>query len=128
MTIFLHLLGVGIAGGLGTIARYGISLGSSALFGPQYPWGTFLANMLGCLLFGLISGFASSSLVSPAWKILLLTGFLGGFTTFSAFAFENQQFLLHGQWSQFALHFIGQNVLGVLLVLLGLHLATCIPR
>ncbi len=122
--MFFHLLGIGVAGGFGTLARYGVSLGAVALFGPQYPWGTFIANLLGCFLLGTISGLVATGVVPEPWKIYLLTGFLGGFTTFSAFAFENHEFLTEGRWGHAAVHLLGQNALGVLAVLLGLYLVS----
>lgn len=122
MKTFLHLLGVGIAGGLGTLARYGVGHGSTALFGPHYPWGTYIVNLLGCFLFGCIAGLVTLELFSAEWKVYLLTGFLGGFTTFSAFAFENHQFLVSRRWDVLAFHLIGQNILGILAVLVGLLL------
>ncbi len=126
MNTILHLLGVALAGGLGTLARYGVSLGATALWGPAYPWGTFIANMLGCFLFGTVSGLVAGGIIPPPWKIYLLTGFLGGFTTFSAFAFENQQFLSSGRWELFAFHLLGQNALGILAILFGLYLSTLV--
>ncbi len=124
MNTFLHLLGVGVAGGLGTLARYGVSLAATGLFGPHFPWGTFVVNLLGCFLFGAVSGLVAVGVVPGPWKIYLLTGFLGGFTTFSAFASESQTFLTEGHWGYAAFHMVGQNVLGILAVLLGLYLAS----
>ncbi len=124
MNIVFHLLGIGIAGGLGSLARFGVSLGASALFGPGYPWGTCIVNMLGCLLFGMVAQLAVNGWFSPYWRLILLTGFLGGFTTFSTFAFENQHLLVTGRWGALALNMLGQNVLGILAVLLGLYLSS----
>ncbi len=123
MNTFLHLLGIAGAGALGTLARHGINCGSATLLGPQYPWGTYFANLLGSLLFGFIAGLIAGGFVPAHWKVYLLTGFLGGFTTFSAFAFENQHFLSQGRWGYLTIHLVGQNVLGILAVLLGLYLS-----
>ncbi len=120
MNGFLHLLGIAFSGALGTAARFGVNHGASALWGTSHPWGTTIVNLLGCFLFGLASGLIAHECIPAHWKNILLTGFLGGFTTFSAFAFENQQFLLARRWDGLAIHLIGQNVLGVVAVILGL--------
>lgn len=115
-----HLLGIGFSGAAGTLARYGVSLGAAALFGTSYPWGTYLVNMIGCFLFGIVSGLIAGGSLSAEWKTILLTGFLGGFTTFSAFAAENQQFLSERRWNALMFHLIGQNLLGIAAVFGGL--------
>ena len=89
-----------------------------------FPWGTFLVNMLGCFLFGILVETLSSNRLPPEWKPILLTGFLGGFTTFSAFAFENQRFLEQRQWTLLAVNLIVQNGLGILAVIAGTALAS----
>ncbi|MDR0871020.1 MAG: CrcB family protein, partial [Planctomycetaceae bacterium] len=94
-----------IFGGLGTLARYGISQAAAFCFGTGYPWGTFIVNLLGSFLFGIGFGLFQHNVLSAQWKVLLLTGFLGGFTTFSAFAHENAVLLEHGHYSSFAVHF-----------------------
>lgn len=119
-TTLFHFIGVAVAGGLGTLARYAVGLLCAALWGTHYPWGTYIVNMLGCFLFGLVSGLIAREFVPSEWRVLLLTGFLGGFTTFSAFAFENHQFLVGRQWKFLAFHLLGQNILGILAALLGL--------
>jgi CrcB protein len=120
MNTIYHLLGIGFAGALGTLSRYGVSLGAATLFGTSYPWGTYLVNMIGCFLFGIVSGLIACGSLSAEWKTILLTGFLGGFTTFSAFAAENQQFLSEQRWNAFFFHLIGQNILGIAAVFGGL--------
>ncbi|MDR0338339.1 MAG: CrcB family protein [Planctomycetaceae bacterium] len=123
MNTIYHLLGVGIFGAVGTLARYGVSLGVAVFLGTSYPWGTYFVNMLGCFLFGVISGLIACGSLSAEWKAIFLTGFLGGFTTFSAFAAENQQFLLERRWNAFIFHLVGQNLLGIAAVFGGLMLA-----
>ena len=122
MNTIYHLLGITVAGGLGTLARYGVNTGAAALFGPHYPWGTYIVNMFGCFLFGLFSGLITAEFVPSHWKVYVLTGFLGGFTTFSAFAYENQQFMAEKRWGLLTLHLVGQNVFGVIAVVLGILL------
>ena len=116
---FYFFIGLALAGALGTLARYGVGVASVAAFGASYPYGTFFVNMFGSFLFGLLAGLPR---LSAEWQIILLTGFVGGFTTFSAFAFENHQLLGQHRYIAFFVNVAGQNVLGILAVLAGLLL------
>ncbi|GHT26738.1 putative fluoride ion transporter CrcB [Planctomycetales bacterium] len=108
------------AGALGTLARYGVSQGAVAFWGTLFPWGTFIVNISGCFLFGLVAGWLSNGTIPPYWKVILLTGFMGGFTTFSAFAFENQQLLAANRFGALTFNLLGQNMLGIAAVTAGL--------
>jgi CrcB protein len=80
-----------------------------------YPWGTFVANMLGCILIGILMGYFSKlQLNNNDYKLLLVTGFCGGYTTFSAFAFENFTLWQQGN-NTTALTYIALSVIGGLL-------------
>jgi fluoride exporter len=112
-----------VGGGLGSVLRYllGKYLNSIENF---LPYGTFIANVLGSLFIGIIIGFlAKSSSISENQSLLLATGFCGGSTTFSAFAYENQLFLKNGDYLQFSVYTIGTLFLGFLAVFLGLYLS-----
>lgn len=80
-----------LGSGLGGVCRYGLSHVIQTNAGAAaFPWGTFAVNMAGCLLIGLIYGFAEKSdLLSPELRLLATVGFCGGFTTFSTFVNEN---------------------------------------
>ena len=114
------IIGLGLAGALGTLARYGVGVVTVSAFGTSYPYGTFFVNVLGSFLFGLAAGCPQ---IPTEWRLIILTGFLGGFTTFSAFAFENYQLLEQHRYIAFAVHVAGQNVLGIVAVLAGFALA-----
>lgn len=115
------LLWVGVAGAFGTLCRYGVSAAVQKLCGPAFPWGTFAVNAAGCFLFGVVWALAEERLViSGQTRFVILTGFMGAFTTFSTFAFETGQFLRDAQWLSAAANVAGQNVLGVACVFLGL--------
>jgi CrcB protein len=116
MNPFYFIIGLGLAGALGTLARYGAGVVAVALLGTSYPYGTFFVNVSGSFLFGLLAGLP---LIPTEWRIILLTGFLGGFTTFSAFAFENQQLLEQHRYIAFAVNVAGQNILGIVAVIAG---------
>ncbi|MDJ0644709.1 MAG: fluoride efflux transporter CrcB [Flavobacteriaceae bacterium] len=117
-----QLLLVFIGGGLGSIARFVLAkyFNSEAT---GMPYGTFLANVLGSLFIGLILGFAAKSdALTENQTLLLATGFCGGFTTFSTFAYENHVFLKEGDFLSFFLYAIGSFVLGFTAVFLGMFL------
>jgi len=112
-----------VGGGFGSVLRF--LLGKWLNNVENYvPYGTFLANVLGSLLIGFIIGVLSKSSNIPANQSLLLaSGFCGGFTTFSTFAYENQLFLKNGDYSQFLIYTLGSLVFGFLAVFLGLYLS-----
>lgn len=117
-----NLLLVFIGGGFGSALRYIIG---KYLNSPEtgIPWGTFTANILGSLLIGIILGFAAKNdALTANHSLILATGFCGGFTTFSAFAYENHVFLKSGDFTSFALYTIASFVVGFLAVFLGLYL------
>ena len=117
-----QLLLVFIGGGFGSALRFiiGKHLNSTT---SGIPWGTFAANILGSLLIGIILGFAAKNdSLSQNQTLLLATGFCGGFTTFSTFAYENHVFLKSGDFTSFALYTIGSFIVGFLAVFLGLFM------
>ena len=117
-----HAILVFIGGGFGSVLRFFIGkyLNSTET---GIPYGTFLANILGSLLIGVILGLAAkNSTLSQNQTILLATGFCGGFTTFSTFAYENHVFLKTGDFTSFALYTIASFVIGFLAVFIGLYL------
>ncbi len=112
-----------VGGGAGTLARYGLSDLANRITQGQFPWGTFAVNALGCFLFGVIAALAEERfVVSPQVRLLLLTGFMGAFTTFSTYAFETGKMLHDSQWLYGSANVIGQNVAGLALLLLGMKL------
>lgn len=118
------ILLVGLAGALGAVARYLLSSAFTGLFGAAFPWGIFLVNVIGCFLFGVVVGLAGHfALVSDAVRLILLTGFMGSFTTFSTFIFDSQLFLCEGRWGATLFNLAGQIVIGMLCLWGGQKLA-----
>ena len=117
-----QLLLVFVGGGFGSVLRYGIAkyLNSTA---SGIPYGTFAANILGSLLIGIILGMAAKNdTLTQNQTLFLATGFCGGFTTFSTFAYENHVFLKSGDFSSFAIYSIASFVIGFLAVFFGMYL------
>ena len=117
-----QILLVFVGGGFGSVLRYiiGKYLNSTET---GIPYGTFTANILGSLLIGIILGLAlKNNALSENHTLLLATGFCGGFTTFSAFAYENHVFLKAGDFTSFAVYTIASFVIGFLAVFFGMYL------
>lgn len=117
-----QLLLVFLGGGIGSSLRY--LLGSYLNSGQTgIPYGTFLANILGSLCIGIILGFAAKhGSLSQNTILFLATGFCGGFTTFSTFAYENHVLLKSGDFFSFALYTIGSFIIGFAAVFFGIWL------
>ncbi len=117
-----NLLLVFIGGGFGSVLRYLISKHFNS-YESGIPYGTFLANILGSLLIGVILGLAlKQNTLSQNQTLLLATGFCGGFTTFSTFAYENHVFLKSGDFTSFIIYTIASFITGFLAVFLGMYL------
>lgn len=112
-----------VAGGLGSLVRYAMSLGVGTLWDGQFPLGTFLINLLGCFGIGFLAGTAERIPIDPSLRLLLQTGFLGGFTTFSAFGLETFQLFRRGEGLTASGYLVGSNLLGIGLVFAGYFLA-----
>lgn len=116
-----QLLLIFLGGGAGSVLRYLVvkNLGTWNAI----PVGTFTVNIVGSLLIGLLFGWAAKQEIIPEnITLLLATGFCGGFTTFSAFSFENQFLLKSGDLLNFGLYTAGSIFLGIAAVFLGLFL------
>lgn len=110
-----------IGGGFGSVFRYliGKYLNSES---SGIPFGTFLANVLGSLIIGIILGLAAKNeSLTQSQTLLLATGFCGGFTTFSTFAYENHEFLKNGDFFHLGLYTILSFVVAILAVFLGMY-------
>ena len=113
-----NLLLVALGGAAGSVLRYLLSgLNTS------FPWGTFTVNVLGSLLIGLLVGFVSKGVLSPEMKLLLVTGFCGGFTTFSTFANESFCMMKAGDVLLTALYVGASVIIGILAVWGGMTLS-----
>lgn len=120
-----NALAVGIGGFFGSIARYFVGVLVSRLFDePTFPYATFAVNIVGCLLIGLLGTLAENTeLVSPPMQLFLIVGFLGGFTTYSAFGYQTLTLVRDGNLLLAFLNVAAHIVFGLGAVWLGALLA-----
>jgi CrcB protein len=108
------LLIIALGGAIGSISRYATQSFAYKLYPSVFPVGTFLVNITGCLLIGIFYALSEKgNLLSPDWRLFLTTGFCGGFTTFSSFAYENVNLLRNADFLYFGLYILGSVVLGI---------------
>jgi len=88
---------VGVGGFIGAIARYVVGNYIGSRFGVRFPYGTFVINMSGCFFIGLVVALLTRTTASPYWRYLIPIGFIGAFTTFSAFEYETLRAVQDGQ-------------------------------
>ena len=117
-----NILAVIIGGGIGSLCRYLFSLLASRIFGGSFAWGTLGANLAGCLLIGIGYALMERNIMSPAVRLFCMTGFLGGFTTFSTYSLESINFLTSGQFSMALTNIAVNNIGGLMLVVFGIWL------
>lgn len=118
-------LSVGAGGFMGATLRFAVSRASVAVFGADFPWGTLIVNASGAFIIGLLSAaFMTRFSVGPAARGLILTGILGGLTTFSSFTLETLNLVQDGGAVRGLLNIAANLLLGLILVWLGYNLGT----
>lgn len=111
----------------GANARWIISRYAAKLLGPVFPYGTLFINVTGSFIVGFFMIWATERvLIDPRWRLLIVVGFCGAFTTFSSFAFETMAYLEQGQWSLLFANVILNNLLCLAAALGGIALARAI--
>ena len=112
------------AGALGTLARYGTAGVVQRIHGSSFPWGTLAVNSTGCFLAGLLwTLFESRWPVSGETRAVVLVGFMGAFTTFSAFILESGELMRAAEWMSAFANLAMQNIFGFVALFAGIALA-----
>ena len=118
---------IGIGGFLGAISRYGVALWIGQRWGRNFPLGTFVINVSGSFLIGLLmSLFTERFMVNPQWRLMLVVGFLGAYTTFSTFEYETGTLMKDGEWLIAMLNVILSVIVGFIALKLGEMIAKSI--
>ena len=123
MTASLFIL-LSLAGGLGAVGRLVVDGAIRARVSGTLPWGTIIINLTGSLLLGLLAGLTLGQVVPEAWHLVLGTGFLGGYTTFSTASFETVRLLQERRWMLSAVNALGTLVCATAAAGLGLWVGT----
>ena len=101
----MNWLLVFLGGGIGSIARYGVTLGLRFFFEGTFPLATLIANVLSCVILALVLLFTAQT-PNDNWRLLLITGLCGGFSTFSSFSMENVELAKQGHWALLILNIL----------------------
>ena len=129
MQTFLALVYVGLGSMLGGLSRYGMSLATQNISAFSIPYGTLVSNLAGCLAIGVIAGLSGKSeLMSTEMRLLLATGFCGGFTTMSSFVYELGQFVQDQEYFFASTYFVATLAGAGLAFALGLIISGLLLR
>lgn len=121
--MFKQLFVIGLGGAIGSIFRYLVQLAISSMVTLVFPLGTFLANVSGCFIIGLLYAvFEKYAGLGFEWRLFLITGLCGGYTTFSSFSFESVTLFKQGDYFYFFSYVILSVVFSLLATLLGMIL------
>lgn len=113
-----------IGGGIGAALRHGVNRVSLATFGPSFPLGTMIVNVVGSLAMGFLAAyFLMRTGSSQGLRLFLTTGILGGFTTFSAFSLDAALMWQKGEWSAFGTYVLGSVLVSIMALFLGMSVA-----
>ena len=115
---------VSIGAIVGSNARWVISRYAAKLLGPVFPYGTLIINLVGSLIVGFFIIWTTERvLIDPRWRLLIVVGFCGAFTTFSSYAFETMAYVEQGQWALMVANVVSNNLLCLGAVLAGMAVA-----
>jgi fluoride exporter len=120
----LNYLWIALGAVVGASARYFLSLLIARDFSSSFPYGTLLINVTGSLIAGFFLVFSTERvLIDPRWRLLVVIGFCGSYTTFSSYAYESFALMERGQWLLTGINIVGGNVLSLAAVVAGAALA-----
>ena len=121
MPVIVNALLIGAAGAIGTLVRAGCTTLATRLLGSGFPWGTIFVNVVGSFVFGLLFTLARTRAMPAEPAVVLLVGLLGGFTTYSSFAFQSAEMLTGGRPAVALVYVLATNVLSIGAVWAGLR-------
>jgi CrcB protein len=111
---------IGLGGGIGSILRYALQVFMVRHVPVIFPLGTFLVNISGCFVIGLFYGLSVKyTFLNTEWRLFLITGICGGYTTFSSFSYESVSLFRQGAYFNFVLYVLSSVLLGLLATIAG---------
>ena len=113
-------IAVGVGGFAGAVARYLLGTWIAARVGTTFPYGTFVINVTGCFILGLLMGAFEQNALTPALRLPIAVGFVGAYTTFSTYSYETLRLVETGAMASAALNIVGSNVVGLASGIAGL--------
>ncbi|MCS6839549.1 MAG: fluoride efflux transporter CrcB [Roseiflexus sp.] len=124
----INIIAIAVGAAIGANLRYGLSLWAAQRWGASFPYGTLIVNVIGSFLIGLVLALATTRLtLSEPVRLLIVTGLLGGFTTFSSLSFEAYSLIMSGSWQAAGIYLAGSFGLGMAGVFLGAGVARLLP-
>jgi CrcB protein len=121
--VFKNFLAISSAAIVGANLRYLLSRIAARLLGPVFPYGTLFINIAGSFIVGFFIVWTTERvLIDPRWRLLVVIGFCGSFTTFSSFAFETMAYFEQGQWGLMVVNILSNNLLCLGAALAGMSL------
>jgi fluoride exporter len=124
----MQYLAIGVGALLGANVRFLVANWAADRWGTAFPFGTFIINVSGAFVIGVLLAFLAERVgLNPLWRLFFATGFLGGYTTFSTYAWEALTLAETGAWLRAVAYVLGSNLLGLLGVWLGATLARLAP-
>lgn len=125
---FINILAIAVGAAIGANLRYSLSLWAAQRWGASFPYGTLIVNVIGSFLIGLVLVLATTRLsLSEPVRLLIVTGLLGGFTTFSSLSFETYTLITNGSWRAAGIYLASSFGLGMASVFLGAGVARLLP-
>src|SRR5437763_11604042 len=124
----MQYVAVAVGAMLGANLRFMVGTWAAERWGPEFPYGTLLVNVSGAFVIGVFLALLGARIgIDPLWRLFFATGFLGGYTTFSSYAWEALTLAEQGAWVRAAVYVVGSNVVGFVGVWLGAVLARLAP-
>ncbi|PMP76574.1 MAG: fluoride efflux transporter CrcB [Roseiflexus castenholzii] len=124
----LNAIAIAVGAAIGANLRYSLSLWAAQRWGASFPYGTLIVNVIGSFLIGLVLVLATTRLnLSDLARLLIVTGLLGGFTTFSSLSFETYSLIVSGSWRTAGIYLASRFGLGMAGVFLGAGVARLLP-